>query len=95
MLTSAGVILGTAAYMDPEQAKGQPVDKRSDIWAFGCVLFEMLTGRRAFEGHDVTSRSIRSGVVAVKARITRNCGAVASQPPDDLRRGACDGRPSP
>src|SRR5262245_8807262 len=54
MLTSAGVILGTAAYMAPEQAKGQPADKRSDIWAFGCVLFEMLTGRRAFEGHVVT-----------------------------------------
>ena len=44
----------TAAYMAPEQAKGQQADKRSDIWAFGCVLFEMLTGRRAFESHDVT-----------------------------------------
>jgi serine/threonine protein kinase len=50
----AGVILGTAAYMSPEQAKGRPVDKRSDIWAFGGVLFEMLTGRRAFEGDDVS-----------------------------------------
>jgi eukaryotic-like serine/threonine-protein kinase len=54
MLTNVGVILGTAAYMAPEQAKGQQADKRSDIWAFGCVLFEMLTGRRAFESHDVT-----------------------------------------
>jgi Tol biopolymer transport system component len=53
MMTGVGVILGTAAYMSPEQAKGRPADKRSDIWAFGCVLFEMLTGRRAFAGDDV------------------------------------------
>src|SRR6516164_3099879 len=53
--TQAGIILGTAAYMAPEQARGRPIDKRADIWAFGCVLFEMLTGRRAFEGEDIST----------------------------------------
>jgi eukaryotic-like serine/threonine-protein kinase len=53
-MTAAGLILGTAAYMAPEQAKGKPVDKRADIWAFGCVLFEMVTARRPFDGEDIT-----------------------------------------
>ena len=53
LMTGVGALLGTAAYMSPEQAKGKEADKRSDIWAFGCVLFEMLTGTRVFEGEDV------------------------------------------
>ncbi len=59
MMTRIGVILGTASYMSPEQARGLAVDKRTDIWAFGCVLFEMLTGRRAFEGATVTDTLVR------------------------------------
>jgi serine/threonine-protein kinase len=54
-LTSAGVILGTMAYMAPEQAKGQPVDRRADLWAFGCVLFELLTGHRAFDDDSLAA----------------------------------------
>ena len=52
--TQQGIILGTAAYMAPEQARGRAVDKRADVWAFGCVLFECLTGRMAFPGEDVS-----------------------------------------
>src|SRR5262245_27498792 len=54
MMTGVGVLLGTAAYMSPEHAKGRAADKRPDIWPFGCVLFELLTGRRAFAGDDVS-----------------------------------------
>jgi hypothetical protein len=60
-LTMGGVILGTAAYMAPEQTKGKPVDKRADIWAFGCVLYEMVTARRPFEGEDITDTNRYAG----------------------------------
>ena len=53
-MTEAGLIIGTAAYMAPEQAKGKPVDRRADIWAFGCMFYEMLTGQKAFEGETVS-----------------------------------------
>ena len=65
MATQQGLILGTAAYMSPEQARGKPVDKRTDVWAFGCVLYEMLTGQAAFQGEDVTeilAAVVKSGV---------------------------------
>ncbi len=59
--THAGVLLGTAAYMSPEQARGAAVDKRADIWAFGCVLYEMLTGNPAFQG-ETTSDILGGGI---------------------------------
>jgi len=84
-MTAAGMILGTAAYMSPEQARAKPVDKRTDIWAFGCVVFEMVTGRRAFEGDDV---SITLASVMMKEP---DWSALPATTPQRLRRlmGRC------
>ncbi len=74
--TQAGTILGTAAYMAPEQARGKPVDKRADIWAFGVVFYEMLTGRRAFDGDDTST--ILAAVLQTEPRL--------DDVPDSVRR---------
>ncbi len=79
MMTGIGVILGTAAYMSPEQAKGREADKRSDVWAFGCVLYEMLTGRRAFDGDDMTE------VLGAVVRLEPNWEALPSDVPQPIR----------
>ena len=75
--TVAGVILGTAAYMSPEQAKGRMVDRRSDIFAFGCVLYEMLVGQPAFQGEHLTEiLSAWGRVVSVKQKARRKSARV-------------------
>ena len=79
MRTGIGVVLGTAAYMSPEQAKGREADKRSDIWAFGCVLYEMLTGRRPFDGDDITD------VLGAVARLEPDWTALPSDVPPAVR----------
>src|SRR4030095_1776508 len=79
-LTQRGVILGTAAYMSPEQAKGRAADKRSDMWAFGCVLYEMSTGKRAFRGDDV------SDTLAAVLRGEPDWSALALETPAAIRR---------
>jgi serine/threonine-protein kinase len=77
--TQAGVVIGTAAYMSPEQARGRPVDKRSDIWSFGVVLYEMLTGRRCFEGETV------SDVLAAVLRQDPDWSALPPDTPPSVR----------
>ena len=78
-MTQFGMILGTAAYMSPEQARGKAADKRSDVWAFGCVLYEMLTGKRVFEGEDV------SDTLAAVLRGEPDWDALATAAPPSIR----------
>ena len=80
VVTAMGVILGTAAYMSPEQAKGRPARKRSDVWAFGCVLYEMLTSKRAFNGEDV------SDTFASVLKSQPDWGALPNDTPAAIRR---------
>ena len=77
--TQVGVILGTAAYMSPEQAKGKRVDRRTDVWAFGAVVYEMLTGKRAFAGEDV------SDTLAAVLRAEPDLDALPVETPESLR----------
>ena len=82
--TMQGVLLGTAAYMSPEQARGKAVDKRTDIWAFGCVLYELLTGKQAFDGDDITD--ILAAVVRAEPNWNRLPPATTTKIRDLLRR---------
>ena len=77
-MTRLGMVLGTAAYMSPEQARGHPADKRSDVWAFGCVLYELLAGKRAFEGVEI------SDTMAAVLRAEPNWAAIPSQMPEPI-----------
>ena len=83
--TQMGMVIGTAAYMAPEQAKGKAIDKRADVWAFGAVVYEMLTGKRAFVGEDV------SDTLAAVLRAEVNLDELPDETPTRLRRvlGAC------
>ncbi|MBA3298096.1 MAG: serine/threonine-protein kinase [Acidobacteria bacterium] len=80
VMTRMGIILGTAAYMAPEQARGKPVDRRADVWAFGVVLYEMLTGSRAFDGPEM------SDVLAAVLKETPPMEALPADTPAPIRR---------
>jgi serine/threonine-protein kinase len=100
-MTSAGVVLGTAAYMSPEQVRGRAPDRRVDIWAFGCVLYEMLTGRRAFRGETCTETlaaivsvdpdwsALPAGLPSAVRSLVRRC---LQKDPKDRLRDAGDAR---
>src|SRR6185503_17729853 len=93
--TQAGVILGTAAYMAPEQARGRPCDKRADIWAFGVVLYEMLTGTRLFEGETVSDTlaqvlTKRPDLTQVPVQVRRLLGACLEKDPKRRLRAMGD-----
>jgi Tol biopolymer transport system component len=101
MVTSAGTLLGTAAYMSPEQARGRPVDRRADIWAFGVVVFELLTGARLFEGDtvsDTVAAVLRQDIPwdrlppATPARLTRLLRHCLDRDPRNRLRDAGDAR---
>jgi len=77
--TQMGMIIGTAAYMSPEQARGRAVDKRTDVWAFGCVLYEMLTGAKAFDGEDATE------IISSVVKSEPNWNALPATVPDHIR----------
>ncbi len=79
-MTQAGTILGTAAYMSPEQAKGRPADRRSDVWAFGAVFYELLSGQRAFKGDDVAD------TLAAVLRADPAWAVLPSDTPASIRR---------
>src|SRR5262249_47708364 len=79
LATQEGMILGTPAYMSPEQARGQPVDRRTDVWAFGCVLYEMLAGQKAF------ARSTLSDTIAAVLEREAPLGALRPGTPANVR----------
>ena len=80
VVTADGIIVGTPAYMAPEQARGKPADRRTDLWAFGCVFYEMLTGRRAFAGEDT------SDTLAAVIEDDPDWGALPQSTPSAIRR---------
>jgi Tol biopolymer transport system component len=84
LMTEEGMVLGTPTYMSPEQARGKPVDRRTDVWAFGCVLYECLTGRRVFEGESLTD--ILAGIVQSEPDWTRLPADVPAEVRALLRR---------
>jgi serine/threonine protein kinase len=92
LATQPGIILGTAAYMSPEQAKGRSVDRRADVWAFGCVLYEMLTGKRAFDGE--TTSDVLTAVIRARAGLERSSPGRSAVHSPDAETVPVQGRPA-